>query len=249
MDDFLKSRVDSYNDMTGSLTGYDCPKCKNKGQIMYIKDGYEYIKECECVNTREMLMIAEKSGLGDVLKEYTFAKYKHEEEWQQLIYDKAIKFISDAGANCFYIGGQVGSGKTHICTAVVREFIKKHVDVQYVIWNEIATKLKQNIMDNSKEYDNDVERLKNSTVLYIDDLFKTDPTKADIDKAFQIINYRYNQSKSNQDKRFVTIISSEKTFEELIQIDEAIASRIMEMSKKEYSLSISKDISKNMRFA
>lgn len=248
MEDFLKQKVEDYNNLSGSLQGYDCPICKNKGHIIYEKNGYEFMKDCECMNTRELIRLANESGLGDVLKEYTFAKYTHEEEWQDKIYNTALKFIHDVGANCFYIGGQVGSGKTHICTAIVREFIKQHLNIKYVIWNEVVTKLKQNIIEDTNAYQSDIESLKKVQVLYLDDLFKTDPTKADIDKLFEIINTRYNLSKSNKDTRYITIISSEKTFEELIQVDEAIASRIMEMSKKEYALSIQKDISKNIRF-
>ena len=248
MEDVLKQKIIDYNNSVGNLKDYDCPICKNKGHILYEKNGYEYMRDCECMSTRELIRLANESGLGDVLKEYTFAKYTHDEEWQDKIYNTAIKFISDVGANCFYIGGQVGSGKTHICTAIVRELIKQHLNVKYVIWNEIVTKLKQNIVNDTDTFKNDIESLKKVQVLYIDDLFKTDPTKADIDKAFQIINTRYNLSKSNKDTRYITIISSEKTFEELIQVDEAIASRIMEMSKKEYALSIQKDINKNIRF-
>ena len=247
--ELLELRVKSYNEAPGSLTGYDCPKCRNKGDYMLLdSEGIECLAECECMQIRRIVRLARKSGLGDVLNEYTFEKYQHEEAWQNNIYQTAQKFIADIKAHCFFIGGQVGAGKSHICTAIVREFINQGVDVHFVIWNDIVTTLKQNIFEDKDRYNNDIEKLKTATVLYIDDMFKTTPTAADIDKAFQIINYRYNQSKSIKDKRFVTIISSEKTMYDLIDIDEAIASRIAELCNRKYYLSINKDKTKNMRF-
>jgi hypothetical protein len=93
--------------------------------------------------------------------------------------------------------------------------------------------------------------LKNADVLYIDDLFKNgkddfgtvkQPTPADINAAFEIINYRYN----NPGK--ITIISSERTLIEMNAIDEAIAGRIAEKSKAGgYCINLAKDGKKNWR--
>ena len=245
----MQMRVESYNNSIGDLTGYDCEKCKNRGNFMVINDqGFEAIRECECMKIRKLQRLAIRSGLGDVLKEYTFAKYTHNEGWQAHIYQTAKAFIDDQTAHCFFIGGQIGSGKSHICTAIVREFINKGVDVHFCVWNDVVTSLKQNIMEDRQQYTADLDKLQTATVLYIDDFFKTNPSVADIDKAFQIINYRYNQAKANRNKRFVTIISSEKTLGQLIDIDEAIASRIAEMCQRKYYLTIEKDKRKNMRF-
>lgn len=247
--ELTQMRVDSYNNSVGDLKGYDCPKCKNRGNFMVINDqGFEAIRDCECMQIRKMLRLAERSGLGDVLNEYTFEKYQHDEAWQLQIYNTAQRFIEDEKAHCFFIGGQIGAGKSHICTAIVREFLRKGVDVHFTVWNDVVTALKQNIMDDKDRYNAELDKLKTSTVLYIDDFFKTNPSVADIDKAFQIINYRYNQAKSNTSKRFITILSSEKTLGNLLDIDEAIASRIAEMCKKQYALNIGKDRNKNMRF-
>ncbi|MEG0578195.1 MAG: DNA replication protein, partial [Bacilli bacterium] len=49
-------------------------------------------------------------------------------------------------------------------------------------------------------------------------------TKSDINIIFEIVNYRYFNN-------LPMIVSTEKHFEELIEIDEAIGSRLIEMSK------------------
>ena len=92
---------------------------------------------------------------------------------------------------------------------------------------------------------NNVEKVwKKAEVLYIDDLFKTEqgknPTTADINVAFEILNYRY------RNPQLITLISSEKTIQELVRIDEAVGSRIFEMSR-DFCVNIGKDIKKNYR--
>ena len=97
-------------------------------------------------------------------------------------------------------------------------------------------------------YNREMNDLKNATVLFIDDFFKLTPTTADKDKAIQILNYRYNVARATKNKRFITIISSEKTIAELTAIDEAMASRIYELATEDYIIEVKRDESRNMRY-
>ena len=69
-----------------------------------------------------------------------------------------------------------------------------------------------------------MSRYKKCKVLLIDDLFKGNITLSDINIMFEIVNYRYFNN-------LPMIISTEKGGKELIEIDEAIGSRILEMAK------------------
>ena len=71
----------------------------------------------------------------------------------------------------------------------------------------------------------DLNRYKNARVLLIDDLFKGNITPSDINIIFEIINYRYFNNKP-------IIVSTEKYKSDLLKIDEAIGSRILEMCDK-----------------
>ena len=98
---------------------------------------------------------------------------------------------------------------------------------------------------------NDMQELKTVEVLYIDDLFKpirgangqiTPPSYADIRLAMEIINYRYNNPV------LITIISGERTIDELLYLDEALAGRISQLSKEGgYCINLAKDGKKNWR--
>ena len=67
-------------------------------------------------------------------------------------------------------------------------------------------------------------RYKNAKVLLIDDLFKGSISKSDINIMFELINYRYFN-------KLPVIVSTELSIENLVNIDEALGSRLIEMSK------------------
>lgn len=248
--------ADSYNQEEGDLNkydGYDCPICKNKGWIADIQFGFGYWSEvrrpCKCQKTRQTIRRLQRSGLKNIVHDYTFDKYEDRELWQQAIKKAAIRFCEDEQNNTFFIGGQSGAGKTHICTAIAVKYIKKGKEVRYVLWRDEIDRIKA-VVNDSEKYDALMKELKEADVLYIDDLFKDGyedgkykvPSAADIKRAFEIINYRYINP------NLVTIISSERTLSELNEIDEAIAGRIAERARAAgYCLNLKRDKSRNYR--
>lgn len=231
-----------------------CEKCGNTGFILKkfkSVDGkvYDVAIECECNAKRMYYARAKQVGLGEGIFDKTFETFEAGTDWQETIKQTALNFCNQEKHKMFYIGGQIGCGKTHICTAIVNNLLERGKNCQYVIWNDIITKLKQTIYDNANKelYNQQLNQLKNIEVLYIDDFFKNEiNTRADIDIAWQIINARY----MNQ---LTTIISSERTLcnrqNSLDMVDEAIASRIYELTNiGEFNLAIAKDRNKNYRF-
>lgn len=235
------SESDKFNAIDGTLTGYNCTKCRNKGVIYYDKDGEMICRKCECMPVRDSLARISKSGLQNVLDRYTFDRYITEQPFQNVIKTKALDFIKNHG-KWFFIGGQIGCGKSHICTAIVAEYLKQGKSARYMQWRDDVVNLKSNA--NTPDYERLIKPFKTADVLYIDDLFKTEsgkpPTSADINVAFEIINQRY----INPD--LITIISSERVIQDMVNIDEAIASRICEYAG-EYMINISPDKHKNYR--
>lgn len=110
-------------------------------------------------------------------------------------------------------------------------------------WPDDTARLKA-VKNNDEEYGPMIDRFKTVDVLYIDDFFKTEkgkrPTTADINIAFELLNYRYNN------RNLITIISSEKTIGELLDIDEGTGSRIKQRCADNYS-EVKEDINRNYR--
>ena len=246
-------QVDCLNDMVGDRNqqdGYECEVCKNKGFVVKLverKDGsYSHEScDCKCLEIRRSIMRMKRSGLKDIIKDYTFDKFVDTEPWQKSIKAAAMEYAKDP-QGWFYMGGQVGAGKTHLCTAICREFLYGGKKVLYMLWRDEIVKIKANVND-AAAYNAIIDKYKTAEVLYIDDLFKTGkaadnsvqrPTQADINAAFEIINYRYCNP------ALLTIISSELSEDELLDIDEAVGSRIYERAK---AITIGRDRSRNYR--
>lgn len=235
--EIAQMRIASYNASRGELTGYDCPDCLNKGYIAKMSDGTEVMAECRCMKIRDTLRRIRQSGLERQLKTCTFKSFETEYEWQRRIKNAAAKF-ADSDSTGFFIGGQSGCGKTHICTAIIGKMIKQGYSARYFVWREDSTILKA--MVNDREYLERITEFKKADVLYIDDLFKQENvTDADKKLAFELIDYRTRQ-------QLRTIISTELDEDALIRYDEALAGRIFQLTKK-YRLFIPRDSSKNYR--
>ena len=224
-------RAEQYNDKTGMLVGLDCPACKNRGYFAQVdEEGRETLRECSCMAARRSLDRIKRSGLADLLTRYTLETWEVREPWQA----KALNMVRDfakAPEGWFLASGRPGTGKSHLCTALCGLLLDAGMDVRYMLWREDSVRAKAAITDQA-EYERIVEPLKATRVLYIDDLFKTGrgqtPSPADVSLAFELLNARYN------DGQKITIISTEYSVETLLEVDEAVGSRIYERSKKYY---------------
>ena len=229
--EYDRRKVESYNSTQGNLTGYDCQKCKNKGSYATVKEGggLSFV-ECSCMKIRRCVQKMEASGLREVIRDYTFEAYQDTESWQTTIKQGAVGYAQQP-EGWLLLCGQSGSGKTHLCTAVCRHLLLAGQEVCYMPWRQDIRNLKGTAKEPGLQAEA-LEKYQNAPFLYIDDLFKvsrsadgsTMPPVSDINLAFDILNYRYV-------KRLPTMISTERTPAELVDIDEAIGGRIVEMAE------------------
>lgn len=244
---------DVFNQREGDLNkvdGFNCKACKNRGGFMRLtENGNPVFRKCTCANTREMIKNLKDSGLADYIEKYTFDKYKATKLWQKEIKKSATDFVKDAENKWFFIGGQSGAGKTHICTAITAEFLKLGKKAHYMLWRDEITELKTSITD-VVFYKKTMHKLKTVEVLYIDDFLKNGkekdgslqkPSPAEINIIFEILNSRYNSL------NLFTIISSERLLSEIKNIDWAVGRRIEERCGKNYVWEIKPDKSKTYR--
>ncbi len=132
------------NSSAEKLQEYRCNKCKDKLFILYKNEQWQTLsKQCECYNQVINEKRLERTQLANKKYEYTFENYKANEEWQKDILNKSKAYVKCPNG-WFYIGGQVGSGKTHICTAVVRNIAYlNNMSFEYILFNQKMTELKQ----------------------------------------------------------------------------------------------------------
>jgi len=230
----------AYNVQTGNLDYGDCQSCKNRGYIAFA-DGYAVrLRPCGCLAAREARKRLEESELWQFIRGKSLDNFDASEPHAKAMADAARGFL-ESGEGWLFIGGQVGSGKTHICTAVCGELVKAMQEVRYMLWRDEAAVLKGVL--NTPEYGRRIAEYKAADVLYIDDFLKTrsgeSPSAGDMNLATEILYARYAMRKR-------TILSSEWTAPQIFQMDEGVGSRIIELAGK-YAVDIGRDERKNWR--
>ncbi|MCC5911421.1 MAG: ATP-binding protein [Clostridiaceae bacterium] len=206
---------------------YNCSLCEDREVFV---EGNR-ARPCRCKEAKDYQRILEKSGISTAFQQKTFSNF-HTTQKPPIVKkakEMAISYVEDFTKikeerhNSIALVGQVGSGKSHITIAIANGLMQQHVGVLYMQYREAITALKQNMLDEAY-YQREMSRYKRAPVLLIDDLYKGKITNSDLNIIFEIINYRYLNN-------YPILISSEYTVEKLLEFDEAIGSRIIEMCK------------------
>lgn len=232
--------IERFNSQSGELQGYDCRACKNRGYVALLGDnGYMCVQECDCLKVRRTLKQVAETGVN---KSYRFDNFKVKYDWQKTMIEKAKRYVADP-RGWFYAGGQVGAGKTHICSAVFASLVRKGAEGHYMLWTDEGASLKATVND-INAYRQIMKPLMTVKVLYIDDFLKVkqgnNPTAADMNLAFKLINARYN----NPD--LITIISSEWYLSDVRKFDDAVGSRIYEKTQ-DFCITLGREEDRNFR--
>ena len=237
----LQLQCDAENAVEGELYSLDCPKCKNKGYISFIDGDTLSTRECECMQKRYFINKIKTSGLEHLAERYRFRSFKVSEPYQQTMLEIAYRYATTDTNAWLFFGGQCGSGKSHLCVAAAMKILKNNKTVRYFVWDDVYTEIMlMSSFDRADEREKMLEAIRSAEVLYIDDfLCQIKPKESEIKLASEILKYRYN-------KNLRTIISSEKTLEELYVITRGLAGRISEMCG-EFKYNIEHDAKKDYR--
>lgn len=209
---------------------YECSLCKDTGWVSCEKNGHSFAKHCSCWEIKEARRIIEQSGISLEFQNKGFKNFDTR-NIPQLINakNKAITYyqsffeIEHTRNNSIMFCGQVGSGKTHLGTAICSNLMSQNVAVIYMAYRNAVTKIKQ-ALTNDSIYEREMSKYTQARVLYIDDFLKGRITESDVNIIYEIVNYRYMNN-------LPIIVSTEKYLDDLIDFDEAIGSRIIEMCR------------------
>ena len=214
-----------YNESEGSLTGLDCPECKNRGYFEALdENGYRVKRECRCMAQRRYINMMQSAGLGDLYERCTFDRYIVSADWQRRNKETAMRYAAQDGNAWFLFAGASGCGKTHLCTAICSELAKRGRGIRYVQWRRLYDKLLQTRFKEAEQEQLFAE-CTDADVLYLDDFLKTPdniaPSADMLAYALEIVDARYKAEKR-------TIFSTEFMIDELCGFDEALGGRIRE---------------------
>lgn len=206
---------------------YNCEKCKDTGIIYDAKTNTARI--CECQEKLRYQKMLQTSGISEQFLRIGFKEFETKTEFQKVAKAKAIDYVKNfeqiekERSNSIAFLGNCGTGKTHLSIAIANNLMAKNIGVLYMPYREVITRIKQVITDEF-EYARAMNKYKTARVLLIDDFAKGKTTESDINIMFEIINFRYLNRKP-------IILSSELLQDDLLDFDEAVGSRLIEMSK------------------
>lgn len=222
-------------------THYECEICKDEEWID-IKDEfglYSSTVPCKCREVKLYRKLLDSSGITKAFLERTFENFKVINQMSKIAKDASMDYVDkfnilrNEKSNSIAFLGQVGFGKTHLSIAIANALMKKNIGVRYMQYREDITKIKQ-VASDEESYAREINKFKSASVLLIDDLYKNATYKTrtgieilnDADKRamFEIVNYRYFNNAP-------MIISSEYFMRDILDFDEGIGSRIIEMCK------------------
>jgi DNA replication protein DnaC len=192
---------------------------------------------CECRERDRIQKLFESSKITPAFRATTFENFNTigRPAIIQIMFKSALDYarrfedIRKDKNNWLVLLGEPGSGKTHLTMAAANEFINQQIKVLYFQHVEGMNEMKDILRTGEESLREKVREMQQVDFLVWDDLFKPanekkGPTPFEIEKAFEILNYRYLNL-------LPTAISSERAPKELIEIDRATGSRILERGK------------------
>lgn len=176
--------------------------------------------------------IVSNKELIKLLDNKTFDNFITDLPFRKTLKDRVLKYCNnqdytqDIKGNLMLIGSS-GYGKTHLASAVCREFVLHGRRIKYVEWLNEVDKIKYARFE---DRENIFKPLYNADVLYIDDFLMsgsdTKPSESDVNIALRIIDSRVKNDMQ-------TIITTNRTLDELYDISDLLGGRIQELFSKE----------------
>lgn len=216
-----------------------CLICNGKGLVVKEKDGVQCAYRCSCVEQKRLENILKNSRITPHFQKLIFENFDVEGKVKQVQdahrlaveYVKRFKEIRERRNNSIAFMGQPGTGKTHLSCAIANALMAKGLQVLYFPHREGFSELKSELQRGDRNnpesnYTAKIKAMKEMPLLVWDDLFKggSEPTGYEMDVVFGVLNYRYLN-------HLPIVFSSERTIAELTQLDQAIGSRIHEMTE------------------
>lgn len=222
--------ISTSKNSSGEQNNYHCPICKDTGIIFDYEQNRAWI--CRCQEQKSYERLFKSSQITPAFRSKTFENFITEgrppviRDMYECARDYTSRFEELRGEenNWLVFLGEPGSGKTHLSIAVANHLMAIGIPVLYFQHVEGMGELKDSL--GREGIAQKLERMKNATLLIWDDLFwgRGLPSEFELEITFEVINYRYLNLQP-------TIINSNKTPQQLLEIDGAIGSRIIERGK------------------
>ncbi len=202
----------------------ECPKCQGYGFILSDLEA----KPCDC---RKHQLVAQQLTQARIPRKFlnkTLDSFRGRDKIRKEVREAADAYVK--GFNLreemkgLRIFGVVGSGKSHIAIAILKEIIKKGYMGLYFNVPELLQKIRETYSSESDEGEAGIlDMVSETDLLVLDDLGADAASGWVRDRLYLLINRRYEANKP-------TIVTTSFDLEELkTQLGQRIVSRLCEM--------------------
>lgn len=185
---------------------WDCPLCQDRGWA-------DFGVKCACLIQEEIDLAFAQSGLTDEMKNQTFASFDLSwyrgqgsrgpqladkmEKVLRLCQDFAESIIKNNCKNNLLFYGAVGTGKTHLSSAIANRLVEKRKTVIYRTISQIMTSIYEAKFNfqNQGRHPEVLEALRNVDLVIVDDLGTEKTTDFVVTELFELVNDRLRMGK------------------------------------------------------
>ena len=225
---------------------YKCQKCRDSGYYEIEKNGYSFVRECECGKVQRD-RLAGRLRFATIPKEFegqTVENFRTDcystpqsQELAKLAKHLAKQYVDqfqeirETGKGFYFHSGVKGSGKTRLAVSIANDIITRYmVGAKFATTIQILDQIKSTWGENSRERSagepaNErrlIDDIISVPVLVIDDIGVEKPKDWINERFYNILNGRMIEKR-------ITIFTSNYRISEL-QLDDRIVNRIEKMA-------------------
>ncbi len=176
---------------------WDCELCQDTGfRDIGVK--------CSCLIKEELASRCQLSGLSPEQKQQTFATfslewYQEKARFQDIVRDCwgfTEKVKQGKSVENLLLYGPVGTGKTHLCSAIANSVLESGISVVYLKISKLLDIMRDYRLsldkDELKDHNKDLQRLYKVGLLIIDDLGTENSTDFVREQLFTLLDERIN---------------------------------------------------------
>ncbi len=173
---------------------WNCPKCQDTG--------YVGTEKCQCLIQQEIDALYHRSGLPPALLEETFERFdptvfpEHVRDHMLGVRDACLQFADRVAKGIptdgLLILGDVGRGKTFLCSAVANRILQSGRTCIYLTFANLLDLIREARFEDSAEGRVNLDLLETVDLLILDDLGAEKPSEFVMQELFKIVNGRVN---------------------------------------------------------
>lgn len=229
--------VESLNDVLKGMDGrlVSCESCRegekcaksprHPGELPLYENGLLFWGLCFKGSEFAFRAKLQKAGIGQRFIRCTLDSFKPATKTQKATLKQIRQYVenlpgTDKG---LIFTGHVGTGKTHLTAAIIREATAKGIRAEFVQVPSVLASIRAAIGKGDEDAKNIIQRYGSVALLVLDDLGSERVTDWVREQLFLLINTRY-------EAMLPTVVTTNDTLEELEDhIGQRIVSRIMQM--------------------